>query len=80
MKRYKVLSGFCIRVGEDVYPGTVVTFAKDEVVLEAEAIRLGRVQEITGAAGAAPSGDESEGDGEGDPPDGETATERRRRR
>lgn len=78
MKRYRVLSGFCIRSGQDVYPGDEVSFEKGEEALEKQSVLLGRVQEIEGGAAevAAPEGDEPEGDD----PGGETGTERRRRR
>ena len=70
MKRFKVVSGFCIAPGRDVYPGDEVTF--ETAAQAAIEVRLQRVVEIV--EGPAPEVEESKG------PEGEAATSARRTR
>lgn len=60
MARYKVLRGFCLKPGQDVYPGDVVEFDKE---FSAKlAITSGKVVLIEEGSGEAPP---SSGEGEG---------------
>jgi hypothetical protein len=73
MARYKVVRGFCFETGKDVYPGDVVEITNK---LRAEQLlKRGSIAEITGADDAPVASEES-----GSGPEGEAATETRRRR
>lgn len=76
MKRYKVISGYCHAVGQDVYPGDEVTFASPAAA--AIEVRNGRVVEIPEEIAEEEAGDAPASDPEA--PEGEPTTERRRRR
>lgn len=70
--RFKVLRGFCFEVGKDVYPGDVVEITNK--FRAEQLLKRGSIVEITGAEAPVASEEPEAG------PEGETATETRRRR
>lgn len=70
MAKYKVLRGFCLGNGRDVYPGEVLnTSDLPNQYLLAQALHARKIEEITEGASAPPP---AKGEETGDVPKGET--------